>query len=80
MAAFIIMIHALFGKPSAPPAPMVGPVTAAIRTMRQADLEDRIEALGREIEADTSDDPIAVRMAALRGLIVESRELAGVRT
>ncbi|WP_157862066.1 hypothetical protein [Methylobacterium sp. Leaf361] len=77
MAIVIRTIRRLFGKP---PAPGVGPVTVAIRAMRAADWADRAESLRREIEATSSDDRAMVHLSALRALISESGELAGVNS
>lgn len=76
MAIVIRTIRRLFGKP---PASAVGPVTLALRTMREADLANRIELLSREIEATSSDDRATVHLSALRALISESAAMGVAR-
>lgn len=76
MASVIRTIRSIFSKP---PAPAVGPVTVAIRAMREADLADRIELLGHEIRATSSDDRAVAHLSTLRALISESAALGGCR-
>ena len=79
MAMLFITLRRLFGNPPVLPAPAIGPVTAAIRAMREADLSNRIELLGREIEATSSDDRALAHLSTLRHLIAESAAMGGAR-